>query len=66
MVAHADILWYISGGYKNGGHWANAEVREYTFNVEEEDDADGEAWLKGVRKVAKKGAEEPSSSDIAR
>ncbi|THH32156.1 hypothetical protein EUX98_g2025 [Antrodiella citrinella] len=62
LVAHADILRYITEGHNSHQDWANAEVREYTFKVNEEDDVDGEAVLVRVKQVAKEGEEAPSSS----
>lgn len=65
VVAHGDILRYMTDGFNSGAEWANAEVREYTFEKEAKDDVQGEAWLVRVREVAKKGAEEPTSSETA-
>lgn len=65
VVAHGDILRYMTDGFNSGAEWANAEVREYTFEVEEAEDGRGEAWLKRVGEVAKEGAEEPTSSEVA-
>lgn len=64
MVAHGDCLRYITDGFNSGAPWANAEVREYTFKEEEENDPQGEAWLVPVRPIAKEGAEEPTSSEL--
>ena len=65
MGAHADILRYITDGFSSGAEWANAEVREYTFEKEESEDTQGEAWLVRVKEVAKKGTDEPTSSEMA-
>lgn len=65
VVAHADILRYITEGHNSFSFWANAEVREYTFEVDEEKDVRGEAWVVPVKTIAKEGAEEPSSSEMA-
>lgn len=65
VVAHGDILRYMTDGYNSGTAWANAEVREYTFAKEEADDLQGEAWLVPVKEVAKEGADEPTSSEVA-
>ena len=65
VVAHGDILRYMTEGYNSHTWWANAEVREFTFEVEEEADARGEAWLVPVKTVAKEGTEDPTSSETA-
>lgn len=65
VVAHGDILRYMTDGYNSGAPWANAEVRQYTFAREEEDDAQGEAVLIPVKEVAKEGGEERTSSEVA-
>ena len=41
-------------------------MREFTFEVDEEKDERGEAWLVPVKaeSVAKKGGEEPTSSEV--
>ncbi|KAI0759910.1 phosphoglycerate mutase-like protein [Irpex lacteus] len=66
VVAHGDCLRYITDGFNSGAPWANAEVREYTFEKEEEEDEQGEAWLVPVKRIAKEGADEPTSSQIKR
>jgi hypothetical protein len=38
--------------------WGNAEVREYTFAEEDDDDA----VVLEVKKIAKEGADDPTSS----
>ncbi|KAI0643589.1 phosphoglycerate mutase-like protein [Trametes meyenii] len=63
LVAHGDFLRYLTTGRNTHEPWANVEVREYTFAAEEADDADGEAWLVPVRRVAKEGEDEPTSSE---
>lgn len=63
-MAHGDCLRYITEGFNSHKVWANAEVREYTFKVEEEEDAEGEAWLIPVREVAKEGDVQPTSSEL--
>ena len=55
----------MTDGYNSGAAWANAEVREYTFQLDEEDDYQGEAFLVPVKQVAKKGTEEKTSSEVA-
>ena len=45
VVAHGDCLRYITEGYNSLTHWANTEVRVYTFKCEENEDEEGEAWL---------------------
>ncbi|EJF63136.1 phosphoglycerate mutase-like protein [Dichomitus squalens LYAD-421 SS1] len=66
VVAHGDLLRYIIKGYNTHEAWANCEVREYTFAVDEADDKDGEAWLVPVKKlVAVEGDPEPTSSEQA-
>lgn len=64
VVAHGDCLRYITDGFNSGAPWANAEVREYTFEKEEDEDEQGEAWVIPVKEIAKEGAEEPTSSDL--
>ncbi|KAI0706918.1 phosphoglycerate mutase-like protein [Cerioporus squamosus] len=63
VVAHGDCLRYITKGRNTHEPWANVEVREYTFAVEDAEDADGEAWLVPVKKVAQEGEAEPTSSE---
>ena len=60
VVAHGDVLRYITDGFNSSRLWANAEVKEYTF---EKDEQDEEAWLKEIKPVVKKGADEPTSSE---
>jgi len=67
VVAHHDCLWHLTESPKyDTSSWANAEVREYTFDVDEEDDKDGNAYLRPLksRSVAKEGDEAPSSSEM--
>lgn len=64
VVAHGDILRYMTDGHNSYAPWGNAEVREYTFEKEEGEDAQGEAWLVPVKEVTKKGAAEPTTSDL--
>ncbi|KAH8106332.1 phosphoglycerate mutase-like protein [Cristinia sonorae] len=64
VVAHGDCLRYITEGFNSYKDWANAEVREYTFKVEEAEDVDGEAWLVPVKQVAKEGDAQPTSSEL--
>ncbi|KZT67055.1 phosphoglycerate mutase-like protein [Daedalea quercina L-15889] len=64
VVAHGDALRYITDGENSLKPWANCEVREYTFAVDEEKDVDGMAWLVLVRKIAREGANEPTSSGL--
>ena len=68
VVAHGDILRYVIEGFNSHSPWANAEVRAYTFELEEAEDKRGEAWMVPVSaraEVAKKGGEEPTSSEVA-
>ena len=66
VVSHGDCLRYITKGHNTHEPWANCEVREYTFAVDEADDQDGEAWLVPVKKqVAVEGEPEPTSSEQA-
>ena len=68
VVAHGDILRYVIEGFNSHSPWANAEVRAYTFELEEAEDKRGEAWMVPVSAragVAKKGGEEPTSSEVA-
>ncbi|OSX60685.1 hypothetical protein POSPLADRAFT_1148492 [Postia placenta MAD-698-R-SB12] len=62
LVAHGDCLRYITDGENSFKPWANVEVREYTFKVEDEEDTDGDAWLVEVKKVVQEGADLPTSS----
>lgn len=64
VVAHGDCLRYVTDGYNSGALWANAEVREYTFEKGKEEDERGEAWLVPVKEVAKEGTEERTSSEV--
>lgn len=63
-MAHGDMLRYITDGQNSLKPWANCEVREYTFAVDEEQDKDGAAWLVPLKKVAQEGADEPTSSSL--
>ena len=65
VVAHGDILRYITEGFDSGAAWANAEVREYTFEKEEAEDTQGEAWLVHMKDVVNEGRNQPTSSDMA-
>ncbi|TCD69186.1 hypothetical protein EIP91_008482 [Steccherinum ochraceum] len=62
VVAHGDLLRYVTDGYSSDSEWANTEVREYTFEVDEDKDTDKEARLVLVRRVVKEGEVEPTSS----
>lgn len=64
VIAHGDCLRYLADGHNSVAAWANAEVREFTFDKEEEDDERGEAWLVPVKEVAKSGGEAPTSSEV--
>lgn len=57
---------YITEGVNSHNEWANAEVRVYTFAVEEDQDVDGEAWVVPVKdaKVIKEGVDGLTSSDF--
>ena len=65
VVSHGDFLRYITKGENDHGAWANVEMREYTFAVEEgeDGDGDGEAWLVPVKEVVEGGEDEPTSSE---
>jgi len=63
VVAHGDCLRYVTDGYNSGADWANAEVREYTFKQDEDEDERSEAWLVLVKEIAKEGTEERTSSE---
>ena len=66
VVSHGDFLRYLTAGRNTHEPWANCEVREYMFAVDEADDKDGEAWLVPVKKqVAVEGEPEPTSSEQA-
>ncbi|RDX44695.1 phosphoglycerate mutase-like protein [Lentinus brumalis] len=65
VVSHGDCLRYITKRRNTHEPWANVEVREYTFAVEEAEDKDGEAWLVPVKKVAQEGEAQPTSSEMA-
>ena len=56
------MLRYITDGENSLKPWANCEVREYTFAVNEEQDQDGVAWLVPVKGVVQEGRDEPTSS----
>ncbi|CCM03245.1 uncharacterized protein FIBRA_05371 [Fibroporia radiculosa] len=62
VVAHGDCLRYITEGENSFTPWANVEVREYTFDIEEGEDKDGDAWLVPVKKIVQEGDDEPTSS----
>ncbi|KAI0915458.1 hypothetical protein AcW1_003979 [Taiwanofungus camphoratus] len=62
VVAHGDLLRYITQGRNSATPWANVEVREYTFKVDEEEDKEGEAWLVPVKTIVREGADDPTSS----
>lgn len=64
VIAHGDCLRYVTDGYNSGALWANAEVREYTFEKSEDEDERGEAWLAPVKEIAKEGTEERTSSEV--
>ncbi|EMD31771.1 hypothetical protein CERSUDRAFT_144593 [Gelatoporia subvermispora B] len=59
VVAHGDLLRYITQGFNSHEPWANVEVREYTFAQEEDEDA----MLVLIRKVVQEGTDEPTSSE---
>ncbi|PCH41665.1 phosphoglycerate mutase-like protein [Wolfiporia cocos MD-104 SS10] len=62
VVAHGDCLRYITDGENSLKPWANVEVREYTFKVDEKEDESGEAWLVPVKKIVQEGEDQPTSS----
>lgn len=61
VVSHGDFLRYLTAGRNTHEPWANCEVREYTFAAENDD----EAALVPVKRVAKEGESEPTSSETA-
>ncbi|GAA6042154.1 hypothetical protein JCM8097_004989 [Rhodosporidiobolus ruineniae] len=61
VVAHGDILRVLTDGYRSATPWANAEVRAYTFQSANDDDA----LVVPVKEVAKEGETEPTSGEIA-
>ncbi|KAH9853359.1 phosphoglycerate mutase-like protein [Lenzites betulinus] len=63
VVAHGDLLRYITTGRNAHEPWANVEVREYTFASDDDGD---EAWLVPVQRVAREGGDAPTSSEQAR
>lgn len=64
VVSHGDCLRYITGDVNTHEPWANTEVREYTFEVDEDEDEHGEAWLKPLKTIAKMGRREATSSEL--
>lgn len=64
VVAHGDMLRYLTEGENSMTAWANCEVREYTFAVDEEQDNDGATRLVLVQNVVQEGANYPTSSGL--
>ena len=61
VVAHGDILRAITDGYESGTPWANAEVKVYKF--EQDDDADAKVVpVKQAEEEVAEGENEPTSS----
>ncbi|KAI5481276.1 phosphoglycerate mutase family protein [Pseudohyphozyma bogoriensis] len=58
VVAHGDILRAITDGWRSDTPWANAEVKEYTFSS----DDDEEATVVPIRLVTREGGDAPTSS----
>jgi hypothetical protein len=58
VVAHGDVLRYITDGRNSTKPWGNTEVREYTFKSEDDEDA----AIVPVQKVAQEGGDDPTSS----
>lgn len=54
MVAHGDILRYITRGVNSYEDWPNAEIREYKFKAVDEEE-DSNAQLEFVRDFAHEG-----------
>ena len=61
VVAHGDILRYITEGKNSGGPWANTEVREYTFRTDDED-ADAVMVPFVAKSIVLEGDNKPTSS----
>lgn len=61
VVAHGDILRYITNGKHSGMPWANTEVREYTFLTDGED-ADAVMVPFVAESIVVEGDNEPTSS----
>ncbi|KAI0793286.1 phosphoglycerate mutase-like protein [Abortiporus biennis] len=64
VVSHGDCLRYITQGYNTHEPWANAEVREYRFALETEEDKEGDAWLVPTGVIAREGGAKPTSSEL--
>lgn len=65
VVAHGDILRYITDGTNSGEPWGNAEVKEYTFL--NDDDKDGDAVMipfVAATSVVSGGENRPASSRL--
>jgi len=61
VVAHGDILRYITDGKNSWQPWANTEVREYTFRTDDED-ADAVMVPFVAESIVLEGENEPTSS----
>ncbi|KAJ3482271.1 hypothetical protein NLI96_g7097 [Meripilus lineatus] len=64
VVAHGDCLRYMTQGDNTHEPWANTEVREYTFQVDEHEDKHGDAWLVPIELVTRAGKTEPTTSEL--
>jgi len=60
VVAHADVLRYLTDGRNSEKPWANTEVRGYTFRTDEDEDAVMVPLL--ATSIASEGENEPTSS----
>ena len=63
VVAHGDILRYITDGTNSGEPWRNAEVKEYTF-LSDEKDADAVMIPFVTTGVVPEGGIEPTNSRL--
>lgn len=64
VVAHGDILRCLTQKRNTTEPWANAEVREYTFTSDSDDDASIELVKPSKQPIVQEGKEEPTSSDM--
>jgi len=58
VVAHGDVLRYITDGYNSSLEWGNAEVKLYTFASPDDIDA----RLTPLKEGLKEGGNDPTSS----
>jgi len=61
VIAHGDILRYITEGRNSERAWANTEVREYTFRTDDQD-ADAVMVPFVATSIVSEGDNEPTSS----